>query len=157
MARSAGAISGKLLGAGGGGFLCLFVKAKCAPKFRGFEALYPCARSDLRTPVARLFFTNQKRAGLNNAAVTQRHSHFVAGHKGLIGSAFLRRFEADGLQTCSPRHARLGLRDQAVLEYFPEEASQGGAPVCRAKWVASWKTGITPLSSSPRIWIFNSA
>ena len=48
---------------------------------------------------------------------------YVAGHRGLVGSAIMRRLEADGYENILTRtHAELDLTDQrAVSEFFERE------------------------------------
>jgi GDP-L-fucose synthase len=51
---------------------------------------------------------------------------FVAGHRGLVGSAVVRRLEAEGCRTVlTATRDQLDLRDQAAVNYwFPRESSR---------------------------------
>ncbi|MBF9059807.1 NAD-dependent epimerase/dehydratase family protein [Rhodobacterales bacterium HKCCSP123] len=46
---------------------------------------------------------------------------FLAGHRGMVGSAILRRLEARGVDTVTRTHAELDLTDEAAVRAFMQE------------------------------------
>jgi GDP-L-fucose synthase len=55
----------------------------------------------------------------HNGSLDQAARIFVAGHRGLVGSAILRRLRADGCQNLlTATRAQLDLRDQAAVNYW---------------------------------------
>ena len=46
---------------------------------------------------------------------------YVAGHRGMVGGAILRRLEADGRETITRTHAELDLTDQAAVRDFMQD------------------------------------
>lgn len=57
-----------------------------------------------------------------NNAIARSSKIFVAGHRGMVGSAIVRRLRADGYQTVVTRtHAELDLIDQAAVRKFVAE------------------------------------
>lgn len=56
---------------------------------------------------------------MNDGSMKQTSRIFVAGHRGLVGSAILRRLRSDGFEQLIMRtHAEVDLRNQAVVEAF---------------------------------------
>ena len=45
---------------------------------------------------------------------------FVSGHKGMVGSALLRRLRGEGCETLTALRADLDLREQAAVQSFME-------------------------------------
>ncbi len=43
---------------------------------------------------------------------------YVAGHRGMVGGAILRRLQTQGLETVTRTHAELDLTDQAAVRGF---------------------------------------
>ena len=46
---------------------------------------------------------------------------YVAGHRGMVGGAILRRLEAEGRETITRTHAELDLTDQAAVRDFMQD------------------------------------
>jgi len=60
-ARSLGAYGGKLLGAGGGGFLLVFADPECQPAIRDALFPFPCVPVELETQGSQVIFYNPRR------------------------------------------------------------------------------------------------
>ena len=58
---------------------------------------------------------------------------FVAGHRGMVGSAILRRLEAQGVETITRTRAELDLTSQADVRAFYERAKPDAVVVAAAK------------------------
>jgi len=58
---------------------------------------------------------------------------FVAGHRGMVGSAILRRLEAEGVETITRTRAELDLTSQADVRAFYERAKPDAVVVAAAK------------------------
>jgi len=58
---------------------------------------------------------------------------FVAGHRGMVGSAILRRLEAQGVETTTRTRAELDLTSQADVRAFYERAKPDAVVVTAAK------------------------
>lgn len=58
---------------------------------------------------------------------------FVAGHRGMVGSAILRRLEAQGVETITRTRAELDLTSQADVRAFYERAKPDTVVVAAAK------------------------
>lgn len=58
---------------------------------------------------------------------------FVAGHRGMVGSAILRRLEAQGVKTITRTRAELDLTSQADVRAFYERAKPDAVVVAAAK------------------------
>lgn len=58
---------------------------------------------------------------------------FVAGHRGLVGSAVVRRLAADGYQVLSRPRSQLDLRDAAATEAYLREARPDAIVLAAAK------------------------
>ena len=52
------------------------------------------------------------------SARNDRLKYFVAGHRGMVGGAILRRLQARGDQVITRSHAELDLTDQAAVRAF---------------------------------------
>jgi GDP-L-fucose synthase len=58
---------------------------------------------------------------------------FVAGHRGMVGSAILRRLEAEGVETITRSRAELDLTSQSDVRAFYERARPDAVVVAAAK------------------------
>jgi len=58
---------------------------------------------------------------------------YVAGHRGMVGGAILRRLEARGVQTVTRSHAELDLTDQAAVRAFMERETPDVVILAAAK------------------------
>lgn len=58
---------------------------------------------------------------------------FVAGHRGLVGGAILRKLEARGVETVTRTHAELDLTDQAAVRAFMQAERPGAVILAAAK------------------------
>jgi GDP-L-fucose synthase len=58
---------------------------------------------------------------------------FVAGHRGMVGSAILRRLEVQGVETITRTRAELDLTSQADVRAFYEQAKPDAVVVAAAK------------------------
>jgi nucleoside-diphosphate-sugar epimerase len=58
---------------------------------------------------------------------------FVAGHRGMVGSAILRRLQVQGVETITPTRAELDLTSQADVRAFYERAKPDAVVVAAAK------------------------
>lgn len=58
---------------------------------------------------------------------------YVAGHRGMVGGAILRRFEAAGTETVTRAHAELDLTDQAAVRDFFQTEQPDAVVLAAAK------------------------
>lgn len=58
---------------------------------------------------------------------------FIAGHRGMVGSAILRRLKARGVETITRSRAELDLTDQAAVRAFMQEARPDAVVLAAAK------------------------
>lgn len=66
---------------------------------------------------------------------------YVAGHRGLVGSALVRRLEKDGFTNLITRtHAELDLTRQADVEAFLSRKNRSMSFWQRQRWAASTQT-----------------
>jgi GDP-L-fucose synthase len=73
-------------------------------------------------------------SALHPAVLTKRARIFVAGHRGLVGSAILRRLQSDGFADLVVRtHAELDLANQSAVESFFSEIQPKFVFLCAAK------------------------
>ncbi|MDX3075367.1 GDP-L-fucose synthase [Streptomyces sp. NPDC088354] len=68
-----------------------------------------------------------------NATLPERARIFVAGHRGLVGSALVRRLEADGHEVITRGRDQLDLRDAASTEAFLTGARPDAVVLAAAK------------------------
>ncbi|MFD3456519.1 GDP-L-fucose synthase family protein [Streptomyces sp. NPDC058691] len=68
-----------------------------------------------------------------NALLPERARIFVAGHRGLVGSALVRRLEADGHEVITRGRGELDLRDAAATEAFLTGARPDAVVLAAAK------------------------
>jgi nucleoside-diphosphate-sugar epimerase len=50
---------------------------------------------------------------------------FVAGHRGMVGSAILRRLEAQGVETITRTRTELDLEPPQIVDFHPELSRLG--------------------------------
>jgi hypothetical protein len=72
---------------------------------------------------------------------------WVAGHRGMVGSALVRRLERENCEIVMPDRSRLDLRNQFQVETWITETKPNVILSPLRKWVAYWPmTPIQPTS-----------
>lgn len=80
--------------------------------------------------------------------LTKESKIYIAGHRGMVGSALMRRFEAAGYNTLlTATHAQLDLRDQGAVRAFFGAQRPDVVVLAAARVGASWRTVPGPPSS----------